>query len=580
MTPASNTRGQAVRPLVYRLDWTDANSHLFDVTIRFTARQALTELMLPAWRPGRYLIQNYAANVRNWSARSDRGALAITKSDKSTWQVVARRGERVEVSYQFFAAVLDAGSSFLDENEAYFNGSNLFMLVDGRRRDPVTLELRVPRGWKVATQLRRIAAGTFEARDYDHLIDSPTIISPSLATEEIRVAGKRVALTFHDPRDLDLATLAGAIRPALEEQVAVFGELPSKRYAFLYHLGTVWHGVEHEDSSSIILKEWELANARAGERGFDLFLEISSHEFFHLWNVKRILPAVFAPYDYAHETPTRLLWLMEGVTSYYAALTIVRSGTWSTSRYLEHLATEITTLENAPGREILSLSQASFDGWLQDPAHMHDKANAWISFYNKGEIAGALLDLYIRSETRGRRSLDDVMRALWREFGKRGRGIPEDALPDVIARVTKRDVGSFFEQYIDGVTPLPYEELFSRAGVEFKSERDDAVGVDIDARFVITRLDRFSALAVAGLAAGDELIAVDDHRIATAEQLKKLLIARDGAKCCVTFARRGRVEQREFTMRKSFTVRCTLSARSDASDGEKRLRAAWLKEVQ
>jgi predicted metalloprotease with PDZ domain len=249
----------------------------------------------------------------------------------------------------------------------------------------------------------------------------------------------------------------------------------------------------------------------------DRTLSITSHELFHVWNVKRIVPARFTPYDYWRETPTRLLWAMEGLTSYYGELTLVRCGLWSVDRYLRHLAHEIQTLEALPARLHLSLAQASFDAWLSDPSQMHDHANAWFSFYTKGEIVAALLDLTIRRATNGEHSLDDVIRLLWLEYGS-GRGMEEDAVERAVARIV--DVGDFFTRYLDGVEPLPYEELFGAFGLTFAAATREpeaaALGVRLkthDGLVMVESVVRGGAGMDAGLLPGDELLAFDATRI-------------------------------------------------------------------
>jgi predicted metalloprotease with PDZ domain len=375
----------------YSLSWVRPNEHLFDIAITFTAPADDPIAHLPAWRPGRYLIQNYAANVREWSPN-------MTKIAKSSWRVAARAGEEITISYRFFAGVLDAGSSFLDEDEAYFNGSNLFMWIDGVRSEPAALTIAAPAEWTIETQLPR-DGNAFAARDYDHLIDSPAICAAKMTRYSFVESGARIHLIFRNDEGIDTEQFVEPVRTVVAAQAAMLGGLPLEEYRFLYHVGDKWHGVEHEDSTSIIVRRSALVGAKPGDDGYDHFLSITAHEFFHLWNVKRILPAVFAPYDYSTETPTRLLWAMEGLTSYFGDLSLVRAGVWTEETYIEHLRREIETLENAPGREFLSLVQSSFDGWLQEPAQMHDKTNAWISFYNKGELVAALLDLYIRANS-------------------------------------------------------------------------------------------------------------------------------------------------------------------------------------
>ncbi|HEX2059712.1 MAG TPA: hypothetical protein VHK90_03145 [Thermoanaerobaculia bacterium] len=555
----------------YLLAWGRPSERLYDITIRFTAPSDTPRLLLPAWRPGRYLIQNYAANVREWSA----GEARMWKDDKSAWRIDARAGEEVTVRYRYYAGVLDAGSSFLDDDEAYFNGSNLFMMVDGLRSDEQLLTIAAPAEWRIETQLPRTDEHTFRARDYDHLIDSTTIAAATLTRHSFLESGARFHLVFRGDDGIDTEQFVEPVRAIARTQVEMFGGVPFSDYRFLYHVRDRWHGVEHEDSSSIILRRAELLGVRPGDGGFDHTLAITSHELFHAWNVKRILPARFAPYDYWRETPTRLLWAMEGLTSYYGELTLVRSGLWTVERYLEHLRTEIQTFEGLPAREHLSLAQASFDGWLSDPAQMHDYSNAWFSFYNKGELVSALLDLTIRRATDSAHSLDDVVRIWWEEYGRTGRGLEEDAVERTVARIV--DVGDFFTRYVDGTDPLPYEELFAAAGVAFatmpREPHRAALGVKLKNDGTIDAVLRGGAGMEAGLLPGDELIAIGETRVtndaAVATALRALQI---GETAEVLVARAGVLRRLSLTAKPDPRPNVALRI-----SGPSELRRQWLK---
>lgn len=555
----------------YLLSWGAAADRLFDIDLRFTAPADTPRLRVPAWRPGRYLIQNYAANVREWSA----GERRIWKDGLHSWRVDARAGEEVTVRYRYYAGVLDAGSSFLDEDEAYFNGSNLFLLVDGLRGEEHLLTIAAPADWRIETQLPRDEDGTFRARDYDHLIDSPAIAAASLTRHSFVESGARIHLIFRGDEGIDTEQYVEPIRAVTRVQAELFGGLPFRDYRFLYHLRDRWHGVEHEDSSSIILRRTALLGAHPGDEGHDHTLSITSHELFHAWNIKRMLPAVFAPYDYWTATPTRLLWVMEGLTSYYGELSLVRSGVWSVDRYLRHLTTEIQTLESLPARKHLSLAQASFDGWLSDPAQMHDHANAWFSFYNKGEVVSALLDLTIRRATNGERSLDDVVRILWNEHDERG--LAEDAMERAVERVA--DVGDFFARYVEGTDPLPYDELFSAAGVQFAASPRDpescALGVRVRTSEGLLLADavlRGGAGMEAGLLPGDELVAIADTRLTNESTLAAALRGlNSGETCEMTIARAGVMKRLTLAARTDPRPKITLRIES-ASE----LRRGWL----
>ncbi|HSP15628.1 MAG TPA: PDZ domain-containing protein [Thermoanaerobaculia bacterium] len=558
--------------IAYTISWQQPTERQFDISISFTAASDEPRLLLPAWRPGRYLIQNYAANVTRWSA-ADRGGerREMWKDGKSSWRVDARAGEDVNVRYRYYAGVLDAGSSFLDEKEAYFNGSNLFMMVEGLRGENARLSVGAPAEWRIETQLRREDENTFLARDYDHLVDSPVIAAPSLTRHSFSEGEAMIHLIFVNDERIDTEQYIDPIRAIVRTQAALFGGLPLREYRFLIHIGDQWHGVEHEASCSIVAKRSDLLGTRKGDTGYDHFLSICSHEFFHLWNVKRILPSAFAPYDYSQETLTRLLWVMEGLTSYYGDLTLACAGLWDEMRYLKHLATEIETLENQPGREHLSLSQASFDSWLQ--SSVHDRPNALISFYNKGEIVSALLDLLILRESGGAKSLDDVMRILWRA----GKPLDEAGFERAVASVC--DAGDFFDRYVHGTDPLPYEELLGTAGVCIEwspQQTEPSLGATLrsdDGRLTVVSALRGGAAMNAGLLAGDEIVAIDGTRTITDSDVATVLRSVDaGTPVEMLVARRGVI--RTMTLAASSDPRVKIALRTT---GDSALRARWLR---
>jgi len=557
----------------YLLSWGRPADRLYDVSIRFTAPADGPALLLPAWRPGRYLVQNYAANVREWSA----GGRRIWKDGKTSWRVDARAGEEIIVQYRYYAGVLDAGSSFLDEGEAYFNGSNLFMLIEGLRSEEHVLTVAAPPEWLIETQLPRDGEGSFHARDYDHLIDSPVIAAAAMTRHTFTEQDATLHLVFRDDDGIDTGQFVEPVRRIVESQAGLFGGLPFHEYRFLVHIRERWHGVEHEDSCSIICRRSALLGARAGDEGFDHMLAIVSHELFHAWNVKRIVPARFSPYDYWTESPTRLLWAMEGVTSYYGEITLVRSGLWTVDRYLNHLAREIETLESLPARQHLSLSQASFDGWLSDPAHMHDHPNAWFSFYNKGEIVAALLDLAIRRATGGDKSFDDVMRLLWEEYGQTGRGLEEDGVERAVARVA--DVGDFFARYVDGTDPLPYEESFAAAGLLFAIERREperaflGATLKVGGGLLVEHVIRGAAAMEAGVLPADELIAIGSTRVGTESALGAAMGALHGGEAVeLLIARAGVIKRLSLIARPD--PRPTVSLKVEKAS---ELRRGWLR---
>ena len=558
----------------YLLSWRAPAERLFDITIRFRAPADTPRLLLPAWRPGRYLLQNYAANVREWSA----AGIPVWKDGKTSWRIGAGAGDEVTFSYRYYAGVLDAGSSFLDEEEAYCNGSNLFMMVEGLRGEEHTLAVAAPETWTIDTQLPLRGTDIFRARDYDHLIDSPVIAAERVTRHTFQEKGVTLHLIFRDDDGIGTEAFVEPIRAITRAQAALFGgELPFDDYRFLIHVRDRWHGVEHEDSCSIIARRTALLGARPGDEGFDQMLSICSHELFHAWNVKRIVPAKFTPYDYWQETPTRLLWAMEGLTSYYGDLALRRAGLWSVARYLEHLEKEIEALEQLPARHHLSLAQASHDGWLSDPAQMHDAPNAFFSFYTKGELVSLLLDLTIRRATGGVKSLDDVMRLLWEEYGRTGRGLEEDGVERAVAAIA--GTGDFFARYVEGTDPLPYAELLATVGVGFIAAPREpdraALGARVrmqDGMLLTESVVRGAAGMEAGLLPNDELLALDGCRTASPAALESALRGvRLGEPVELLVSRAGVV--RTLTMTGGPDPRPVITLRVE---GPNALREAWL----
>lgn len=555
--------------VAYLISWDEPFERLLDVQLRFTAPADNPRLILPSWRPGRYLIQNFAANVRSWSEN-------VRKIDKAVWQCTAGAGEEMVVTYRYYAGVLDAGSTFLDDDGLYVNPSNLLMLVEGLRSEESRLTLAMPGEWLIESQLPRDDDGALHARDYDHLIDSPIFAAAAMTRHSFVESGARVHLIVRHDDGIDIEPFVEPLRAITRAQAELFGGLPFREYRFLAHVGDRWHGVEHEDSCSLIFKRSALLGAKAGDEGFDHTLSLCAHELFHAWNVKRILPAAFLPYDYTREVTTRLLWVMEGVTSYFGELSLVRAGLWTEERYLEHLQKEIELLEGSPARLHLSVAQSSFDAWLQEPAQTHDRQNAWISFYNKGELVAALLDLTLRARTQV--TLEDVMRYLWREYGQTGRGLEEEGFERAVAAVSGEDFHDFFARHVDGVEPLPYAEVFAHAGVSFDAGIRDRLAFGAKLRtdggvLVIDAVTRGGAAMAAGLLPHDELLAIDGTRTATEADVRRVMASlQEGEGVDVLSARAGVVQRRTLVPRRDARPNITLAAA-----GASPLREQWLR---
>jgi predicted metalloprotease with PDZ domain len=523
------------------------HTHLYDVTVEIDTLGAATlDVALPVWTPGSYMVREYARHVQGFHAASgpDTGTKGLPwrKIDKATWRIETGGAAQVAVSYSVYANELSVRTSHLDGTHGFFNPATLCMYVPGRTTEPDLVHVLAPEGWRVTTGLTEMRdwrleiaerapnlqspisnLSSFVARDYDELVDSPFECGTHRLLEfDVDGVTHEIALWGHGNEDE--ARLVEDTRAIVEAARDMFGGLPYRRYVFIVHLADVrGGGLEHRNSVAMIIERWSFQPRASYER----YLGLTAHEFFHVWNVKRIRAAPLGPFDYSRENYSRQLWAMEGVTDYYTDLLLLRAGLIGPERYLELLAEKIVSLQGQPGRAVQSLEQSSFDAWIKLYRPDENTPNSAISYYLKGNLVALLLDLEIRRRTRGERSLDDVLRALYERYPIEGPGIPEDggyrAAVEEIAG--GESFGEFFERYVAGVEELDYERALDYAGLklDWRHERagDDGrspvwLGARLKTEAGRTKVSHVLAggpAYAAGVYAGDELLALDGFRI-------------------------------------------------------------------
>jgi predicted metalloprotease with PDZ domain len=525
----------------YTLRWSAPNEHTYIIEMRF-ARQpgATTDLKMPLWRPGRYITQDFAAAVYDFSARDgNQKPLNWQKTDKDTWRVKNPPAGDITVTYRCYANTQDAGSSWLDRNIAYFNPSNIFMCIAGGYDLPCKLTVPdLPDNWKTASALQTTAArNIFTAATYHDFIDSPTIFSPDLKQFQFDFRGVKYYIHFQGKYTAPAGaedTLIAAIKSIVAEQTAIIGELPIKYYHFIYLLlpFQIRHAVEHAYSAMFAMPE-ELGASAESLRGL---FSITSHEFWHLWNVKRIRPAAMWPYDYSRPQFTTLHWFTEGVTDYYTDLALVRGKIITPEQYFENWCKALTALENSYAARNVSPAQASFDSWLAPSNYAVPFLRT--SYYALGERVGLILDLEIRKLTNNQKSLDDVMRDLYVTYYKKNLGVPEYGVQQSVEKLTGKSFETFFQKYVHGVEPIDWNSFLKPFGLEYKVTLNP--GYDFN-QIGISRLDfgrdRSSALvssviigsdaAAAGLSDDDIITKINNKPLAsfTAEDLTNLFKA-------------------------------------------------------
>lgn len=583
--------------LQYRLTLSRPTTHLVEIAIDAgNATEPQLDFMMPAWSPGRYAIYDFAKNVQEFEAQDAQGAsLPWEKTDKQTWRVSTRgAGGEVRVRYKVFANDLNGSFSQFDTSHANLNGASIFMYVAGHKPDPITLTVDPPPGWKVISGFSlSTEETTYEAPHYDRLIDTPLEISPRCSILTFEKAGKTFRLAVHSyaPVPNGLEKLKEGVEKIVQSEMAMMPAPDFEHYTFIYHFDPeieTSDGMEHLNSTQIILR-----GAPSGDVLNDA-LEDAAHEFFHVWNVKRLRPAALGPFDYSEENYTPSLWVAEGLTSYYAFVHLLRSGLWTRQKFLERLASEIRELEDEPGRKLMSAESSSFNAWFYDRAPQMQEtnfANATISYYNKGALLGMMLDLEIRSRTGGQKSLDDVVRYLYKKFYEApaatyygpGRGYGEQDVLDAVNTVSGADFSSFFSNYIRGTESLPYDKTLALAGLSLRAEAAPGAPPDLgilgapeDRGVRIRAVQPGGAADRGGLSRDDLLIAVDDLSLATESLSDRLGIYPPGTAVPFTVERRGIRERIWVTLDPPRQDHYTIFPSSSATPEQIKIREAWL----
>jgi predicted metalloprotease with PDZ domain len=550
---------------------------------------------LPAWTPGSYLVRDFARQVSGFEARTPSGAVAVHRPDKSSWRCAPCAGP-LTVTYDVYAWDDSVRAAWLDSTRGFFNGSAVFVQARGHERLPVALDLEPPQGveaarWRVATTLRPAGAepwgfGRYAADDYADLIDHPVELG-EFEVVEFAAGGVPHQMVLSGRHRADTQRLAVDLARVCTQQIELFGvPPPMARYLFLVRVVKKGYGgLEHRDSTALICAREDLPVPGENKmtRGYRSFLGLCSHEYFHLWNVKRIQPQAFAAADLAREAYTEDLWAYEGVTSYYDELTLIRAGLIDLGGYCELLAEAATRLWRTPGRRRQSLAESSFDAWTKFYRPDENTPNAVVSYYNKGALVALCLDLKLRLDSGGRCDLDQVMRALWQRYGQPGVPVPERGLEAMAQECSGLDLRDFFARLVRGTEDPPLAELLPAFGIEAQLCQAPGGGAHLGLRLapggtqVQHVLDGTPAQA-AGLSAGDVLVACDGLRIEGQDLDRLLAASAPGARVRMHAFRRDELMDFEVVLGERPADTWLLRPRADADAEALARRRSWLRQ--
>lgn len=534
----------------YRIGASRPETHIFELELR-VAKPAPDgqQLRLPNWIPGSYMIRDFSRHVGALCVTDGAGQpVAVHKAGKADWQCAPAIGP-LTVRYEVYAWDLSVRGAYLDQQSGFFNGSSVFLEVLGQGGEPHELVIEAPAGsrdWEVATSLgtaagtAEFAFGRYAAESYDELIDHPVALG-RFSRARFFACGVAHDIVISGRQRADMKRLCGDLEKICSTQIRFFGEpAPFSRYVFLVTaVGSGYGGLEHRASTALLCARDDLPladeAAAPGER-YTTFLGLCSHEYFHSWNVKRIKPAAFMPYDLRQETYTPQLWAFEGITSYYDDLMLLRAGVIAPEAYLVLLAQQITRYLRTPGRHYQSVSESSLDAWSKYYKQDENSANAIVSYYIKGALIALCLDLLLREKTQDRVSLDTLMQRLWRDYGQTGRGLADDSIPRLAAELCGDSLTAFWQNALHGTGELPLAALLVGRGLDWTLRAADNAAdsggqpgkVQTPRSWLGARIQNAEGGALlstvlrggpaqqAGLSAGDVVIAVEGLRVSGA----------------------------------------------------------------
>ncbi len=510
---AQNSQPSSHVPVRYVLSLANRPEHLVEVTMLLGPGASERDLQLPVWN-ALYQVRDFSQYV-NWvRARTRDGQpLPVRQVDKTTWHI-GGAAQGAEIGYEIFADQSGPFGAQLNSQHAFFNLAEILMYPVGGRDSPVEVSFtNLPEEWHIATALSG-SADSFAAPDYDHMVDAPVEIGSFQESDFEESGGHYRVIVDSDPSAYDVRKIVAVLRRLTSSATAWMGDRPFQTYLFFYHLrpGAPGNGMEHANGTAIDFSPENLANNPQG------FVGLTAHEFFHLWNVKRIRPQSLEPVDYTRENYTRALWFSEGTTTTAANIILLRAGLLDETHYLKGLAAEISELERRPAHLTQSVEESSLDAWLEKYDYYRLPTRS-ISYYNKGNLLGVLLDLQVREATHDAASIRDVFRWMNENYARKGQFFPDtEGVRRAAEAVSHADLGWFFQKYVAGTEEIPWDDFFKNVGLHLSPRATNVADVgfvatrNFDAALVVSAVTPGSAAERAGLAVGDSILEINGQK--------------------------------------------------------------------
>lgn len=577
----SSITNAADKPRInYHITFPEAQAHYADIELTVTGlKQASLNLKMPVWAPGSYLVREFARNVETLSVSAKGKNLPAVKTRKNIWHVNTVGQTAITVKYRVYAFEVSVRTSFIDASYAFLSSPDMFIYPEGMLNEPSAIKITPYKNWTtVSTSLEKVNGDQFTrtAPNYDILFDSPLEIgNQDVFGFKVGNTDYEVAMTGGGNYDKD--RIKNDLAKLIAEEVKIFGENPNKHYTFIVHNYLKGGGgLEHLSSTTLGASRMGYTN----EKTYQGFLSLAAHEHFHLWNVKRLRPIALGPFDYDNENYTTNLWIAEGFTAYYQDIIVRRTQLYPANDYVSSLGAKISAVENQPGTRVQPLSQASYDAWIKYYRPNENSNNTTISYYNKGAMVALLLDLDIINATKGKSSLDDVMKYAYNEYYKvKKRGYTDDEFKLALEKFAGKKLDSFYDKYINGLDALDYDKYLGYAGYKLEDSlagtNEPYFGVNYlvtSTKAIVASVVRNSAAWKDGINVNDEIIDINGKPITKTTVISgspgdvlNVTVIRDGLKLTIPV-----------TLQKSTLVKYKLAEVANPTPGQLAVRKKWL----
>jgi len=568
----------------YELSMPEPWTHYFEVIMTVNNiekidainKKDFVDFKMPVWTPGSYLIREYAKNVESVKVSDGNKDLKFDKISKNTWRVYGKNS-KIVISYKVYAYELSVRNSFLDDSHGYLNGASMFLYVPELKMSPSLLRIKPYKNWNtISTGLKKVSEqdNIYFSQDLDNLVDSPIEIGTHkvLYFKSLGIP-HAIALYSNAPLLGDEKLTIETFKKVTEAAASIVGEHPCENYTFIIHqLPGIGGGLEHLNSTTCQTSP----NSYVNEETMKNSMSLIAHEYFHLWNVKRIRPIALGPFDYENENYTHMLWVSEGITSFYADNILLRAGIYKPEDYIKREQIAISGIENQEGNKIQPVAEASWDAWIKYYRPNENSRNSTISYYNKGGVLGALLNLYILGETKGQKSLDDVFRYLWNEYYKKEkRGFKDEEFQKACELVSGKNMESFFDKYVWKAEPIDYNEYYKYVGLYLSRETVNAPFLGITSQNgKITGIQKGTSAYDGGLNVNDEILEINN--IKTANLSEAISDKKIGDVIPVKVKRYGQELSYNLVLKSNPTIKFKLEKIQNTTPKQESLYKQWL----